>query len=108
LRNCFARLSGRNSKKHPDGRANKALLSYGFQLPESADVRHVSMRARTIYTVIYRAYGNELVEDVIAKMKQEKIVCEVATATVWRHGLPRTEYVFSTDEADPPQQCLLQ
>jgi len=61
------------------------------------------MKETTINTVVYRTYGNALVQEVISKMKQSKIACEVATATVWRHGLPRTEHTFSTSEADAPQ-----
>jgi len=61
------------------------------------------MRENAINTVVYRTYGNALVQEVISKMKQAKVVCEVATSTVWRHGLPRTEHTFSTSEADAPR-----
>ena len=58
------------------------------------------MIGSTVNTVVYRTYGNALVQDVISKLKRGGVVCEVATATVWRHGLPRTEHTFSTSASD--------
>ena len=58
------------------------------------------MTGSNINTVIYQTDGNELIEEIISKLKRANIACEVVTSTVWRHGLPRTEHVFSVSKAD--------
>lgn len=51
-------------------------------------------------TLACRVDGNESLSQIIARLKNAGITCEITTASIWWRGLPRTEHSVMTTPND--------